>query len=180
MVPLWPCRSPRLLHLPKLPPRLPPGHPQHLEPNAPSQGASPLPANAPPLPPIAVLPTYEEICTTPANLNNRIMSRLSSAFPDTLRACKAEPESNAVHQQMLMFFKCILWAPAGKLRRGENVVVSSAGGWTGGEKDCSCSYGVKGGTGQPRGKPLGVPPTTRRRQWRNPTGRCRRALSGGL
>jgi hypothetical protein len=101
--------------------------PQHLEPNAPSQGASPLPADAPPLPPVAELPTYEEICTTPAkvwhkHLNNRVMSRLSSAFADALRACNAEPESNAVHQQMLIFFKCILWAPAGKLPRGANVV----------------------------------------------------------
>jgi hypothetical protein len=63
-----------------------------LDPNAPSQGGSPLPADAPPLPPVAELPTYEEICTSPANvwhkhLNNRIMSRLSSAFADTLRAC---------------------------------------------------------------------------------------------
>jgi hypothetical protein len=30
------------------------------------------------------------------------MSRLSSAFADTLRACNAEPESNAVHLQMLI------------------------------------------------------------------------------
>jgi hypothetical protein len=42
----------------------------------PSQGASPLRADAPPLPPVAELPTYEEICTTPAkvwhkHLNNR-------------------------------------------------------------------------------------------------------------
>jgi hypothetical protein len=85
------------------------------------------PADAPPLPPVAKLPTYEEICTTPAkvwhkHLNDRIMSRLSSAFADTLHACNAEPESNAVHQQMLMFFKCILWAPAGKTPRGTNVV----------------------------------------------------------
>jgi hypothetical protein len=90
-------------------------------------GASPLPADAPPLPPVAELPTYEDICTTPAkvwykHLNNRIMSRLSSAFADTLRACNAVPESNAGHQQVLMFFKCILWAPAGKLPRGANVV----------------------------------------------------------
>jgi hypothetical protein len=54
--------------------------------------------------------------------NNRILSRLSSAFADTLRACNVEPESNALHQQMLMFVKCILWAPAGKLPRGANVV----------------------------------------------------------
>jgi hypothetical protein len=90
-------------------------------------GASPLPADAPPLAPVAELPTYEDICNTPAkvwykNLNIRIMSLLSSAFADTLRACNAEPESNAVHQQVLMFFKCILWAPAGKLPRGANVV----------------------------------------------------------
>jgi hypothetical protein len=102
-------------------------NPKHLEPNAPSQGASPLPADAPPLPPIAELPTYEEICTTPAKVwhkhrNNRIMSRFSSAFADTLRACNVEPESNAVHQKMQMYFKCILWAPAGKLPRGANVV----------------------------------------------------------
>jgi hypothetical protein len=50
------------------------------------------------------------------------MSRLSSAFAGTLRVCNAEPESNAVHQQMLMFFKCILWAPAGKVPRGANFV----------------------------------------------------------
>jgi hypothetical protein len=79
------------------------------------------------LPPVAELPTYEEICTTPAkvwhkHLNNRIMIRLSSAFSDTLRACNAEPESNAVHQQMLMFVKSIRWAPAGKFPRGANVV----------------------------------------------------------
>jgi hypothetical protein len=127
MPPLWPCRSPRLFHLPKLPPRLTPGQHQHLEPNAPSQGAPPLPADAPLLAPVAELLTYEKICTTPAktchkHLNNHIMSRLSSAFADTLRACNAEPESNAVHQQMLMFFKCILWAPAGKLPSGANVV----------------------------------------------------------
>jgi hypothetical protein len=126
-VPLWPCRSPRLLHLPKLSPRLPPRQPQDLEPNASSQEASPFPANAPPLPPVAELPIYEEICTTPTkvwhkHLNNRIMSRLSSAFADTLRACNAEPESNVVHQLMLMFFMCILWTPAGKLPRGAMVV----------------------------------------------------------
>jgi hypothetical protein len=77
-----------------------------LEPNAPSQGASPLPADAPPLPPVAELKTYEEICTNPAkvwhkHLNNRILSRLSSAFAGALRACNVEPEINAVHQQML-------------------------------------------------------------------------------
>jgi hypothetical protein len=38
-----------------------------------------------PLPPVAELPTYEDICTSPAkvwqkHLNNRIMSRLSSAL----------------------------------------------------------------------------------------------------
>jgi hypothetical protein len=37
---------------------------QHLEPNTPSQGASPFPADAPPLPPVAEPPTYEEICNT--------------------------------------------------------------------------------------------------------------------
>jgi hypothetical protein len=79
------------------------------------------------LPPVAELPTYEEICTTPAkvwhkHLNNRIMRRLSSAFADALRACNAEHESNSVPQQMLMFVKCILWAPAGKLPRDANVV----------------------------------------------------------
>jgi hypothetical protein len=46
------------------------------------------------------------------------MSRLTSAFADTLRACNAEPESNAVNQQMLMFFKCLLWAPAGEVAEG--------------------------------------------------------------
>jgi hypothetical protein len=50
------------------------------------------------------------------------MSHLSSAFADTLRACNAEPESDALHQQMLMFFKCILCTPAGKLPRGAGVV----------------------------------------------------------
>jgi hypothetical protein len=98
-------------------------NPQHLEPNAPSQGASQFPADAPLLPPVAEPPTNKEICTTPVklwhkHLNNRILSRLRSAFADTLRTCNAVPESNAVHQQMLMFFNCILWAPAGKLPRG--------------------------------------------------------------
>jgi hypothetical protein len=79
------------------------------------------------LPPVAELPTYEEICTTPAkawheHLNNRIMSRLSSAFADTLRACNAEPVSNAVHQQMLMFFKASFGHRLGRLPRGANVV----------------------------------------------------------
>jgi hypothetical protein len=50
------------------------------------------------------------------------MNRLSSAFADTVRACNAEPESNAVHQQMLIFFNCIFWAPAGKLPRAASVV----------------------------------------------------------
>jgi hypothetical protein len=54
--------------------------------------------------------------------NNRILSRFSSAFADTLRACNVEPESNVLHQQLLMFFECILWAPAGKLPRGAHVV----------------------------------------------------------
>jgi hypothetical protein len=81
-------------------------NPQHLEPNAPSQGASPLPADAPPLPPVAELKTYEEVCTNPAkvwhkHLNNRILNRLSSAFAGTLRACNVKPKTNAVHQQML-------------------------------------------------------------------------------
>jgi hypothetical protein len=79
------------------------------------------------LPSVAELPTYDEICTTPAkvwhkNLNNRIMSRLNSVFAHTLHACNEEPESNAVHQQILMLFKCILWAPAGKFPSGANVV----------------------------------------------------------
>jgi hypothetical protein len=55
------------------------------------------------------------------HLNNSIMSRLSSSFADTLRACNAEPESNAVHQQMLMFFKCVLlgtgWEVAQRRKR---------------------------------------------------------------
>jgi hypothetical protein len=50
------------------------------------------------------------------------MSRLSTAFADSLRACNAEPETNSVRQQMLMFFNCILGAPAGKLPRCSNDV----------------------------------------------------------
>jgi hypothetical protein len=125
MAPLWPCLRRGSSSCPSCHHDCRHDNPQHLEPNASSQGASPLPTDAPPLPPIAELPTYEDICTTPAktkHLNNRIMSRLSSALADTLRACNAEPESKAVHQQMLMFFKCILWEPAGKLPRGANVV----------------------------------------------------------
>jgi hypothetical protein len=108
-------------------------NPQQFEPNAPSQGASPLPADAAPLPPVAELPTYEDICTIPAkawhkHLNNRIKSRLRFAFADTLRACNAESESNAVHQQMLMFFKCILWG--GKRCQYRPQAAGQVAGWT--------------------------------------------------
>jgi hypothetical protein len=92
----------------------------------PSEGASSLPADAPLLPPVVELLTYEDICTTPAKMWHKLLKQPHHepprlVFAETLRTCYAEPESNAVHQQMLTFFKCLLWAPAVKLLRGASV-----------------------------------------------------------
>jgi hypothetical protein len=81
------------------------------------------------------------------------MSRFSSAFADTLRACNAEPESDAVHQQKLMFFNASFGHRLGSCPGAQALSVSSAGVLIGGRRDRSCSYGVKQGShaGSPAG-----------------------------